>query len=196
MTFLNSLELLAFHNVAYSVYSALIIAVIAWFGYNLTRKEKAEPLVRIPFYGFIAFLVAAGVGHHIFTYNVVPWVAEDITRAKNTPSKIYKVTIEKHQFKLPSEKLVLNCGDKVLFDVESKDLVYGFGLFRKNHTMVTQMQVNPGSKNTLLWTFHDDGVFDLMSTEYSGPRGNSMFVKDVVEVRGCKEKVATNGGSK
>ncbi|MDD3325222.1 MAG: hypothetical protein PHN38_08915 [Sulfurospirillaceae bacterium] len=196
MTFLNSLELLAFHNVAYSIYSALIIAVIAWFGYNLTRTEVAKPLVRIPFYGFIAFLVVAGVGHHIFTYNVVPWVAEDIMRSQIKPDKTYKVVVAQHKFQLPSEKLVLNCGEKVLFDVESKDLVYGFGLFRKNKTMVTQMQVNPGSKNTLLWTFHDDGVFDLMSTEYSGPRGNNMIVKDIIEVRDCKDKIAMNGGSK
>lgn len=195
MTFLNSLELLAFHNVAYTVYSLLIIATIAWFGYNLTRSEKAKPIVRIPFYGFIAFLVAAGVGHHIFTYNVVPWVAQDIMRESIQPDQVYKVTIEKHQFQLPSEKLVVECGQKVLFDVTSKDLVYGFGLFRKDHTMVTQMQVNPGSKNTILWTFHENGVFDLMSTEYSGPKGNGMFVPSIMEVRGCKTNVA-QGGSK
>lgn len=195
MTFLNSLELLAFHNVAYTVYALLIIAIIAWFGYNLTRSEKAAPIVRIPFYGFIAFLVAAGVGHHIFTYNVVPWVSEDIMRDSIQPDKVYNVVIEKHQFKLPAEKLVVECGQKVLFNVTSNDLVYGFGLFRKDHTMVTQMQVNPGSKNTILWTFNDDGVFDLMSTEYSGPKGNDMFVPNVMEVRGCKTKLAL-GGSK
>jgi cytochrome c oxidase subunit 2 len=53
MTFSDSLELLAFHNVAYSIYAFLIISIIAWFGYNLTKKEKAEPFVRIPFYGFV-----------------------------------------------------------------------------------------------------------------------------------------------
>jgi len=195
MTFLNSLELLAFHNVAYTIYALLIIAIITWFGYNLTRSEVAKPLVRIPFYGFIAFLVAAGVGHHIFTYNVVPWVAQDIMRESITPDKVYKVVVEKHQFQLPSEKLVVECGQKILFDVTSKDLVYGFGLFRKDGTMVTQMQVNPGSKNTILWTFHDEGVFDLMSTEYSGPKGNGMFVPAIMEVRGCKTKLA-QGGSK
>ncbi|WP_041959857.1 hypothetical protein [Sulfurospirillum arsenophilum] len=195
MTFLNSLELLAFHNVAYTIYALLIIAIIAWFGYNLTRKEVAKPLVRIPFYVFIAFLVAAGVGHHIFTYNVVPWVAQDIMRESIKPDQVYKVVIEKHQFQLPSEKLVVECGQKILFDVTSKDLVYGFGLFRKNGTMVTQMQVNPGSKNTILWTFHDEGVFDLMSTEYSGPKGNGMFVPNIMEVRGCKTTLS-QGGSK
>lgn len=197
MSFSNSLELLAFHNVVYSIYAFLIIAVIAWFGYNLTRSEKAKPIVRIPFYGFIAFLVAGGVGHHIFTYNVVPWVAEDITRHDAKPDKTYHITIKQHKFNLPEEKMVIECGESVMFDVVSEDLVYGFGLFRKDKTMVTQMQVNPGSKNDLLWTFHHDGIFDLMSTEYSGPRGNSMFIKDAVEIRGCDQKVAMlEGGVK
>lgn len=193
MTFTNSLELLAFHNVAYTIYSLLIIAVIAWFGYNLTRSEKAKPIVRIPFYGFIGFLVVAGVGHHIFTYNVVPWVEQDIMRHTITPDKTYNVVIEKHQFQLPAEKLVVQCGEKVMFDVQSKDLVYGFGLFRQDGSMVSQMQVNPGSSNTLLWTFHHNGVFDLMSTEYSGPKGNNMIVKEMMEVRGCGEKLAQGG---
>ena len=49
MTFNDSLELLSFHWVAYSVYSALIISVVAWFGYNLTKQEKARSIIRIPF---------------------------------------------------------------------------------------------------------------------------------------------------
>jgi len=62
------------------------------------------------------------------------------------------------------------------------------------------MQVNPGTDvngildpNDILWTFNHNGIFDLMSTEYSGPdqydeNGKDlMFVKNLVEVRGCKE---------
>ncbi len=190
MSFSNSLELLSFHWMAYTIYAFIIISVVAWFGYNLTRKEKVKSLVRIPFYGYMAFLVAGGVGHHIFTYNVVPWVSEDITRHEITPDKTYDITIKAHQFYLPKEKMVIECGEKVMFNVVSEDLVYGFGLFRQDHTMVTQMQVNPGSRNDLLWTFNHNGVFNLMSTEYSGPRGNKMFIKDAVEVRGCDTTVA------
>ena len=196
MTFNDSLELLSFHWVAYSVYSALIISVVAWFGYNLTKQEKAKSLIRIPFYGFIGFLVIAGVGHHIFTYNTVPWVAQDINRHEIIPDKIYNISIKKHKFILPTEKMVINCKEQVLFDVTSEDLVYGFGLFRKDNTMVMQMQVNPGSKNDILWTFNQNGIYDLMSTEYSGPKGNDMFVKDAVEVIGCENISQKNGGVK
>jgi len=204
MTFSNSLELLAFHETAYTIYALMIISVVAWFGYNLTRKE-AKSIVRIPFYGYMAFLVAGGVGHHIFTYNAIPWVSQDITRHDIKPDQSYEFEIEKHKWIGLPKQIVVQCGQTVKFDVHSRDLVYGFGLFRKDGTLVTQMQVNPGTdvngildSNDMLWTFNHNGVFDLTSTEYSGPEQYSedgkkdlMLVKDFVKVVGCKD-----GGAK
>jgi len=39
----------------------------------LTRDEKAKSIVRIPFYGYIAFLVIGGWDTTYFTYNAIPW---------------------------------------------------------------------------------------------------------------------------
>ena len=192
MTFTNSLELLAFHWVAYTIYSAMILSIIAWFGYNLTR-EKAKSVVRIPFYWYMAFLVAGGVGHHIFTYNTIPWVSEDINRHNITPDATYEFEIKNHVWTLPGDKITIQCEDKVMFNVKSHDLIYGFGLFRPDGSMAMQMQVNPGSKNNLLWTFNHNGMFNIVSTEYAGPaqydeEGNDLMeVKNFVEVVGCKE---------
>jgi len=192
MSFETSVELLKFHWVAYTIYALLIISVVAWFGYNLTR-ENAKSVVRIPFYGYIAFLVAGGVGHHIFTYNAIPWVEEDIIRHEIKPDQVVKITIEDHKWKLPAKPIIVKADTKVLFDVDSKDLMYGFGIFRKDGSLVTQMQVNPASRNDLMWTFHECGTFDITSTEYSGPEQYShdgkedlMFVKDALIVEGCK----------
>jgi cytochrome c oxidase subunit 2 len=193
MTFTNSLELLSFHWVAYTIFAALILSIIAWFGYNLTR-EKAKSIVRIPFYWYMAFLVAGGVGHHIFTYNTIPWVSQDISRHSLPNDASYKLIIEKHKWTLPQEKIIVQCGETINFDVVSKDLIYGFGLFRQDGTMAMQMQVNPGSPNDILWTFHHNAMFDLDSTEYSGPAmydkhtgKNLMKVKNFLEVVGCKK---------
>jgi len=199
MTFSNSAELLSFHWVAYSIYSAMIISVIAWFGYNLTRKE-AKSVVRIPFYGYIAFLVAGGVGHHIFTYNAIPWVSQDITRDSIKPDASYNFEIADHKWIGLPKQVVVQCGQTIKFDVHSRDLVYGFGLFRQDGSMVMQMQVNPGKdatgileSNDILWTFNHNGVFDLTSTEYSGPAQYTedgkdlMLVKNFVKVVGCKD---------
>ncbi len=204
MTFKSSIELLAFHEVAYTIYAVMIISIVAWFGYNLTRKEKVKSVVRIPFYGYIAFLVAGGVGHHIFTYNSIPWVSQDISRDHIKPDASYSFKIKDHKWVGIPKKITIQCGQTIKFDIRSEDLVYGFGLFRKDGSLVTQMQVNPGTdvtsildKNVMLWTFNHNGVFDMTSTEYSGPAQYSedgkdlMQVKDFVEVVGCKD-----GGNK
>ncbi len=199
MTFSNSVELLSFHWMAYSIYAAMIISIIAWFGYNLTRKE-VKSVVRIPFYWYMAFLVAGGVGHHIFTYNAIPWVSQDISRHNITPDASYSFEIEKHKWIGLPKKVVVQCGQTVEFNVKSRDLVYGFGLFRQDGSLVLQMQVNPGTdvngildSNDILWTFNHNGIFDLTSTEYSGPaqysedgKGDLMLVKNFVEVVGCE----------
>jgi len=203
MTFASSIELLKFHETAYTIYALMIISVVAWFGYNLTR-ENVKSIVRIPFYGYMAFLVAGGVGHHIFTYNAIPWVSQDITRHDIKPDQSFEFEIEKHKWIGLPKQIVVQCGQTVRFDVHSRDLVYGFGLFRKDGTLVTQMQVNPGTdvngildSNDMLWTFNHNGVFDLTSTEYSGPAQYTedgkdlMLVKDFVKVVGCKD-----GGAK
>ena len=203
MTFSSSVELLSFHWVAYTIYAAMIISVIAWFGYNLTRKE-AKSVFRIPFYWYMAFLVAGGVGHHIFTYNTIPWVSQDIDRHNITPDASYEFEIQNHKWINLPKQIVVQCNQTIRFDVHSRDLVYGFGLFRKDGSMAMQMQVNPGTdvngildSNAILWTFNHNGVFDLTSTEYSGPLEYTedgedlMLVKDFLKVVGCND-----GGAK
>ncbi len=192
MTFATSLELLKFHAVAYTIYALIIVSTVAWFGYNLTRKEKVKSIVRIPFYGYMAFLVAGGVGHHIFTYNAIPWVSEDITRHNVKADQEVNITVANHKWELPPLPIKIKAHTKVFFDVRSKDLIYGFGIFRKDGTMVTQMQVDPMHKNDLLWTFNECGVYDITSTEYSGPAqyneegDDLMLVKDAIVIEGCK----------
>jgi cytochrome c oxidase subunit 2 len=203
MTFQNSAELLSFHWVAYTIYAMIIISVIAWFGYNLTRKD-AKSVVRIPFYAYIAFLVAGGVGHHIFTYNAIPWVSQDIMRENIKPDATYNFEIKDHKWIGLPKQIVVQCNQTIRFNVHSDDLVYGFGLFRQDGSLVMQMQVNPGSdvvnilnKNDILWTFRKNGTFDLTSTEYSGPAQYTedgkdlMKVKNFVKVEGCQD-----GGAK
>ena len=58
MSFATSLELIKSHWAAYSIYAPMIFSIIARFGYNLIRKQKLKSIVRIPIYGYNAFLVA------------------------------------------------------------------------------------------------------------------------------------------
>jgi len=203
MEFATSAQLLSFHKVAYTIYALMIISIVAWFGYNLTTKEKAKPIVRIPFYTYMAFLVIAGVGHHIFTYNAIPWFSQDIARGEIKPDATYEFKVKDHKWVNLPKQIDIKCGETVRFKVTSEDLIYGFGLFRKDGTMVMQMQVNPGSStraiwadNDILWTFNENGIFDLVSTEYSGPVQYSEDGKDLMRVNNFVRVTGCNKGGK
>jgi cytochrome c oxidase subunit II len=181
----DSIVVLDTLKLAYTAYALAIISIIAWLGVNLTREEKVESKIRIPFYGYMACLVFVGVSLHILTYNKIPWVAQDIKRHQIKVDKTVHIIAKDHKFTLPTQTIEIACGEKVMFDVDSQDLTYGFGLFRADHSMVFQIQANPHSRNDILWEFHKNGVYTIMSTEYSGPKGNDMIVKDAVKVSGC-----------
>ena len=106
----------------------------------------------------------------------------DLHRGDYTPDRSFNIIVENHEFKLPAEQLVAEVGDIVEFDVTSHDLTYGFGIFRSDNSMILQMQVVPGHRNDILWKFLEPGVYTIRSTEYSGPKGIAMIVKDAVKI--------------
>lgn len=177
----DSTMVLTGQTIAYTLYCLVIILLVAWFALRVT-KGKSGAVKPALFYTFVGFLTVLGVSLHIITYNTIPWAEMDLNRNEYTPDKTFSITVKDHQFIMPSEKLIVNVNDKVLFDVRSEDLTYGFGLFRSDNSMLFQMQVVPGHKNDLLWLFDKEGVFTIRSTEYSGPKGVHMILKDAVQV--------------
>ena len=169
-------------TIAYTSYCLAIILLMGWFAANITRTGTSRPVRPALFYAFVAFLAVLGVSLHIITYNTIPWTKVDLDRSAYTPDKTFAITVENHTFRLPPEGMRIRKGDLVLFDVTSKDLTYGFGLFRKDNSMLFQMQVVPGHRNDILWRFEKPGVYTIRSTEYSGPKGAEMIVPDAVEV--------------
>jgi cytochrome c oxidase subunit 2 len=167
---------------AYTFYVLAIMSVMSWFAYKVTREGKSNEMKPAIFYSFVGFLMVLGVSLHIITYNTIPWAPMDLNRSEIKADKIFNITVANHKFQLPSEKLSINCHDKVLFNVTSDDLTYGFGLFREDHSMVFQMQVIPGHLNDIVWQFDKPGIYTIRSTEYSGPEGIHMIENNVVEV--------------
>ncbi|HKJ01336.1 MAG TPA: hypothetical protein VJ997_02745 [Longimicrobiales bacterium] len=178
-------------TLAYTLYCLAMILLMAWFGYGVTRGGDSPAVKPVVFYSFVGFLTVLGVSLHLITYNTIPWAEMDLNRGDYTPDRTFSITVADHQFHLPSDRLLVRCGDTVLFDVTSSDLTYGFGLFRSDQSMVFQMQVVPGHRNDILWTFEEEGTYSIRSTEYSGPRGVRMIVDDAVEVGSCEPRTAS-----
>jgi len=178
----DSEMVLSGQTIAYTCYAIVIILLMGWFGIRITKSGKGNKVNHTLFYSFVSFLVVLGVSLHIITYNTIPWAPMDINRADIKPDKVFNITVENHEFQLPAEKLSILVGEKALFDVTSNDLTYGFGLFRSDNSMLFQMQVVPGHRNDILWQFNKPGIYTIRSTEYSGPKGAQMILKDAVEV--------------
>jgi cytochrome c oxidase subunit 2 len=171
--------------IIYTLYAFAVLIVVGVFAYKITRPG-AKP--RVPtwfFLGWAVVLTVTGFSLHLVTANTIPWVPVDLDRDAYTADKTFQISVADHAFSLPADRLLIDCGDDVLFEVTTADLTYGFGLFRADNTMVFQMQVVPGHRNDVLWHFDSNGVYDIRSTEYSGPAGHRMVVPDAVEVSGC-----------
>jgi len=103
------------------------------------------------------------------------------------PTAVKTITIEvdNYHFTMPQQPITVPVGKVVEFVVVSHDVTYGFGVFRKDGTMVFQMQVVPEPyKNTLLWVFDQPGMYDVRSTEYSGPQNALMYMPNAIQVEG------------
>ena len=169
-------------TLAYTFYVLAIMAVMGWFAHRVTQDGGRQGVKPAYFYAFVTLLVVLGVSLHFITYYTIPWKPMDMHRDTITPDKVFNIGVAAHKFQLPSEQLHVSCNDKVLFNVTSSDLTYGFGLFRPDHSMLFQMQVVPGHRNDILWQFAKPGVYTIRSTEYSGPAGIDMVMKDAVVV--------------
>lgn len=178
---IESSDVMSLMKVVYVVYVTLIISLIGTYAFGITSGKQILPKIKIPFYGWIGFLVFMGVGIHIMTFHTIPWVKWDLNRDKIKTEQEFNIAIADYKFQLP-EKMLIKEGQKVRFNLESKDYTYGFGLFREDGSMVFQMQVVPGSRNDFVWKFDKSDTYSIRSTEYSGPRGGNLLVKEAVVV--------------
>jgi len=112
---------------------------------------------------------------------IIPW-QKWLLWSHPAPSKSVSIEIENYQFKLPPEGIEVKAGEYVEFVATTKDVTYGFGVFRPDSTMVFQMQVIPGHENRIVWKFDTPGTYDVRSTEYSGPRHSEMYIQDAIRV--------------
>ena len=112
---------------------------------------------------------------------IIPW-QKWLVWSKPVPDQRVSVEMGDYEFRLPAEGIEVKAGEYVEFTVTSDDVTYGFGVFRPDSTMVFQMQVLHGYQNRIIWKFDEPGIYDLRSTEYSGPRHSEMYVKDAIRV--------------
>lgn len=182
----DSLDVLSTLKLVYTIYAIVAISLIAWYAFRITQKGEVKPARKGIFWTYVLTLIVMGTGLHFLTFNLVPWVPMDLDRQNIKAEKTFKITYKDHVITLDEKPMRVPCEKYVVFDAYSEDLTYGFGIFRQDHTLVTQMQVVPDNGNDLMWRFNKNGTYYIRSTEYSGPKGAQMIVEDAVVVSGCK----------
>lgn len=173
-------------TLGYTVYAVVIILLVGWFGWRLTHAGKVKGVKPGLFYAFVAALAVLGFSLHITTSLTIPWVKPDLDRDSVRVDRVFEIKVAGHRFELPADRMVARVGETVRFEVDSADLTYGFGVFRPDNSMVFQMQVVPGHRNDVVWEFTEPGLYTIRSTEYSGPKGIAMIVKDALEILEAK----------
>jgi cytochrome c oxidase subunit 2 len=137
--------------------------------------EKAEKR-------WLYFLIAIFVIVNVVTLSsLIPWQSWQIWQ-NPTPSQIVEVTYDNYVITMDAP-VQIKANEYIQFNATSADVTYGFGVFRKDNSMVFQMQVLPGRTNTIIWKFDEAGMYDVRSTEYSGPKHSDMVVRDALEVK-------------
>ncbi|MDH7486392.1 MAG: hypothetical protein QHJ81_08985 [Anaerolineae bacterium] len=112
---------------------------------------------------------------------VVPWQKWLLWSHPRPDQQIF-IEFEDYEIKLPAQGIEVKAGQLVEFVATSRDVTYGFGVFRQDGTMLFQMQVLPGHENKITWKFDAPGLYDVRSTEYSGPRHSEMFIEKAIQV--------------
>ncbi|MEM1547191.1 MAG: hypothetical protein QXY40_10635 [Candidatus Methanomethylicia archaeon] len=99
------------------------------------------------------------------------------------PDRVFYITMYDYKFYLPENPIIIRVGEPVEFIVTSKDVTYGFGIFRGDGTLVFQIQVIPWYNNSIVWIFNEPGKYTIRSTEYSGPKHPYMILPEAIEVK-------------
>ena len=113
--------------------------------------------------------------------SLIPWQSWQIWQDPE-PSKVVNISYDDYTITMETP-VELKAGEYVEFAATSADVTYGFGVFRKDNSMVFQMQVLPGRVNHITWKFDETGTYYVRSTEYSGPRHSDMVVYDAIIVK-------------
>jgi len=143
----------------------------------MERRERAW---------LVVLIVVAVLANGLTLSPLVPW-QKWLLWSPPVPAQRVAIEVENYQFKLPPQGIEVKASEFVEFVATSRDVTYGFGVFRPDGTLVFQMQVIPGHENRIVWKFDQPGTYDVRSTEYSGPRHSEMYVENAIRVLPSQE---------
>lgn len=65
----------------------------------------------------------------------------------------------------------------VEFQIGTRDVNHGFGVYDPDGTLLTQVQVVPEHTQKLVWTFHKEGTYKILCLEFCGAKHHEMVAE-------------------
>lgn len=145
--------------------AGLAIVLIAWLGNYRSHEPLPQSEVEARGYGIRRYwfwftLIVAAVAFAI-TIPQFPYSKA----AAETNVRHYAVVAQQYSFAMPS---TVPLDTPVVFDVTSKDVNHGFGIYAPNGDVFSQVQAMPGYVNHLALTFTIPGHYTVRCLEYCG----------------------------
>lgn len=155
----------------YLVVAAAAIAVMLILANVMARSPISQDAVSAPGYAlrrywFWMILVGAVLAFAL-TIPHFPYAGAQALKS----AKHITVVAEQYNFSLPS---TIPRDQPIVFDVTSKDVNHGFGIYAPDGSLFSQVQAMPQYVNHLLLTFTVPGHYTLRCMEYCGIAHDSM----------------------
>ncbi len=153
------------------IFIGLLIVIFVSFIFSSKSGESYEEVARRDYrhrQKLFWLVIVAGVIISVTT--LLPWPHSATTNPAN--EKVVQVVASQWHWELSQQQF--HSGDAVKFEVTSKDVNHGFGIYDANMKMQAQVQAMPGYTNTLHYTFTKPGEYKVLCLEYCGLAHHNM----------------------
>ncbi len=154
--------------VGFCILAVIWTAIWAWVLLSVRRpasypqiEASASTLQRHLFYVAIALVII------IFLVSIY-WLPYAFIRSGVLGPPAVRVSVLAEQWAWTFSQDRFRAGVTVEFDVTSKDVNHGFGLYNPEGRLVGQVQAMPGYVNRLILTFHQPGIYTVRCLELCG----------------------------
>src|SRR5690625_2576391 len=158
----------------------LIAAMFLWVAVKSKEESDYKPIVKKWYkarsvYGVILVLVMFAVT--IYTLRELPFNKPSYVES----SEIIEVDAESFQFGYELSQDEFSVGDTVKFNVTTRDVTHGFGVYNPDRVLIAQTQAMPEYENSFYITFDEPGTYEVLCLEYCGLGQHIMKTEFVVK---------------
>lgn len=158
----------------------LLAGVFLWVALSSKKKSDYTPIVKKWYKArsiYAVLLVVLMLVVSIYTLRELPF---------NKPSyvlgdEVIPVQVEAYQFGFDIDQTEFSVGDTVEFNVTTRDVTHGFGVYDPDMNLVGQTQAMPEYTNTFYLTFDKPGTYQVLCLEYCGLAHHLMMAEIVVK---------------